>query len=107
MCMYTNRHHVAFVSHPWLVAISLFYWGKLCHLPPEAKNSCWLLLWLVEDHTHTGNNIQKDVHTFMKQSYHVTIIRIVQQKNDLIMSSKLLSKLLCKNNEAKSNTNMG
>ena len=52
------------------------------NLPPEPKNSCWLLLWLVEDHTHTGNNIQKDVHTFMKQSYHVPIIRIVQQINE-------------------------
>ena len=72
---------MAFVSHPWLVTISLSCWGKLCHLPPEPKNRCWLLLWLVEDHTCTGNTIQKDVHTFtfMKQSYHVTIIRIVQQ----------------------------
>ena len=66
--------------------------GKALPFLPEPKNSCWLLLWLVEDHTHTGNNIQKDVHTFMKQSYHVTIIRIVQQKNDLIMSSKIVVK---------------
>ena len=59
---------MAFVSNPWLVTISLSCWGKLCYLPPEHKNS-------------TGNNIQKDVHTFMKQSYHVPIIRIVQQIN--------------------------
>ena len=82
MCMYTNRRHMAFVSHPWLVTISLSCWGKLCHLPPEPKNNCWLLLWLVGDQTRTGNNIQKDVHTFMKQSYHVPIIRIVQQINE-------------------------
>ena len=74
MCMYTNRRHMAFVSHPCLVTISLSCWGKLCHLPPEPKNICWLLLWLVEDHTRTRNNIQNDVHTLMKQSYHVPII---------------------------------
>ena len=79
MCMYTNRHHMACVpsmaSNHFLILL-----GKA--LPPEPKNSCWLLLWLVGDHTHTGNNIQKDVHTFMKQSYHVPIIRIVQQINE-------------------------
>ena len=84
MCMYTNRCHLAFVSHPWLVTISLSCWEKLCHLPPEPKNSWWLLLWLV-DHTRTGNNIQKDVYTFMKQSYHVPIVRIVQQINEEII----------------------
>ena len=84
MCMYTYRGHMAFVSHPWLVNISLSCWGKICHLPPEPKNSCWFLFWLVEDHTRTGNNIQKDVHTFMKQCYHIPIIRIVhvQQINE-------------------------
>ena len=73
---------MAFVSHSWLETISLSCLGKLCHLPPEPKNSCWLLLWLVEDLTRTGNNIQKDVHTFMKQSYHVPIIRIVRHTNE-------------------------
>ena len=43
----------------------------------------------------------------MKQSLHVPIIRIVQQINDLIMSSKLLSKLLCKNNKANSTRTWG
>ena len=106
MCMYTNRRHMAFVSHPCLVTISLSCWGKLYHLPPEPKNICWLLLWLVEDHTRTRNNIQNHVHTLMKQSYHVPIIRIVTA-NDLIMSSKLLSKLLCKNNKANSTQTWG
>ena len=72
---------MSFVSHPWLVTISLSCWRKRCHLTPEPKNSCWLLLWLV-DRTRTGNNIQKDMHTFMKQSYHVPIIRIIQQINE-------------------------
>ena len=81
MCMHTNKRHAAFVSHSWLVTISLSCLGKLCHLPTEPKNSCWLLLWLV-DHTRTRNNIQKDGHTFMKYSYHVPIIRIVQQINE-------------------------
>ena len=56
--------------------------SKVGYVTPEPKNSCWLLLWLVEDHTRTGNSIQKDVYTFMKQSYHVPIIRIVQQINE-------------------------
>ena len=83
MCMFINKRHMAFMSHPWRVTISLScFGGKLCHLPPEPVNSCWLLLWLGEDHIRTGNNIQKDVHTFMKQSYHVPIIRFVQQINE-------------------------
>ena len=63
MCMYTNRRHMA-----------------ICH--QNLKTAAGFLLWLVEDHTRTGNNIQKDVHTFMKQSYHVPIIRVVQQVNE-------------------------
>ena len=82
MCMYTNRCHMAFVSHPWLLTISLSCCGKLCNLLPEPKNSCLLLLWLVEDHTRRGNNIQKGVHTFMKQNCHVPIFRIVHEINE-------------------------